>query len=289
MIREVHLQDHLPPFMVEYKEINSCLEAENPEFRLAWNAADRTLKNEFIETADEYGISRFEKLLSILPYKNETLEARRAKVFIKWFNMLPYTWRVFLNRLTLICGENNFTIEGDFDHYLIRMETNLEAFGLMETLESLLITMVPCNMVLDVFNKIPANITGQALIYVGYCMVETIFDTNDYRENMDLTASLLIGNGAIPIEKQFTTNDDVYVHDSENAANIAGGTVSVENFFVTNDEEGNHILVVDVNHAGGTLPAEKTLISNDSNENVDISNTANLGNGTVSAEFIEIN
>ena len=289
MIREVVLQKHLPPFMTEYKEIDECLEAENPEFRLAWNAADRTLKNEFIENADEYGISRFEKLLNILPYQEDTLEARRARVFIKWFNMIPYTWRVFLNRLQLICGENNFTIEGDFDHYLIKLDVNLEAFGLMETLEALLITMVPCNMVLDVFNKIPADINGQALIYIGFCAVETIFDTNDWKEDKNIPMELMIGNAAIPIEKQFTTNDDVYNHDTVNPANVAGGTVSVENFFFTNDENGNQVLIIDVNHAGGMLPAEKTIISNDSNETVDISNTANLGNGAVSAEFIEIN
>ena len=289
MIRNVVLQKHLPPFMTEYKEIDECLEAENPEFRLAWNAADRTLKNEFIENADEYGISRFEKLLNILPFQEDTLEARRARVFIKWFNMIPYTWRVFINRLQLICGENNFTIEGDFDHYLIKLDVNLEAFGLMETLEALLMTMVPCNMVVDVFNTIPADLNGQALIYVGHCEVETIFDTNDYRENMNLSADALAANAAIPIEKQFTTNDDLYSHDSVNAANIAGGTVSVEKFFVTNDEKGNHVLVVDVNNAGAAVPVERNSISNESNENVNISNAANLGNTAVSVELIEIN
>jgi hypothetical protein len=67
MIREVDLVSYLPPFIAEYKETNLTLTAENPEFVLVWKAADRTLKNEFIETADEYGISRFEKILHILP------------------------------------------------------------------------------------------------------------------------------------------------------------------------------------------------------------------------------
>ena len=58
MIREVDLVSCLPPFMAEYKEIHTALTAEDPEFVLVWKAADRTLRNEFIATADEYGISK---------------------------------------------------------------------------------------------------------------------------------------------------------------------------------------------------------------------------------------
>ena len=63
MIREVDLVSYLPPFMAEFKEIMATLEAENPEFVLVWEAADRVLQNEFIETSDEYGISRWERIL----------------------------------------------------------------------------------------------------------------------------------------------------------------------------------------------------------------------------------
>ena len=79
MIREVDLVSYLPPFIAEYEETNTTLTAENPEFVLVWKAADRTLKNEFIETADEYGISRFEKLLRLCPSQKDTLEERRKR------------------------------------------------------------------------------------------------------------------------------------------------------------------------------------------------------------------
>ena len=59
MIREVDLVSYLPPYLQEYnQETVAALEAENPEFRLIWEASDRVLYNEFIATADEYGISR---------------------------------------------------------------------------------------------------------------------------------------------------------------------------------------------------------------------------------------
>ena len=64
-MKKVDLVSYLPPFMADFKEITVTLKAENPEFVLVWVAAEQVLQNEFIETADEYGISRFEKILNI--------------------------------------------------------------------------------------------------------------------------------------------------------------------------------------------------------------------------------
>ena len=67
MIREVELASYLPPFMQNCEEPVAALDAEDPEFRIVWTATDRCLRNRFISTADEYGISRFEKMLNIYP------------------------------------------------------------------------------------------------------------------------------------------------------------------------------------------------------------------------------
>ena len=119
MTREVDLVSYLPPFLAEFKEIAVTLEAENPEFVLVWNAAERVLKNEFIESADEYGISRFERILKIFPSKEDSLESRRARVQARWFATIPYTWRMLIEKLISICGDSNFTLEGDFLFYKI--------------------------------------------------------------------------------------------------------------------------------------------------------------------------
>ena len=119
--REVDLLSYLPPFMAEFKEIAVTLDAENPEFVLVWKAADRVLQNEFIETADEYGISRFEKILNILPSKEDTLESRRSRVFARWFNTIPYTLKALIAKLEALCGDSDFTIIKEYDNYTITM------------------------------------------------------------------------------------------------------------------------------------------------------------------------
>ena len=111
MIREVDLVSYLPPFLAEYQETNLTLTAENPEFALVWKAADQVLTNEFIATADEYGISRFEKLLGIFPSKGEELESRRQKVQLKWAATLPYTLKHLQEVLASVLGAGGFEID----------------------------------------------------------------------------------------------------------------------------------------------------------------------------------
>lgn len=157
MIREVDLVSYLPPFLAEYKETNLTLTAENPEFILGWKAADRVLKNEFIATADEYGIERFEKILHILPSRNDTLESRRSRIQSRWITALPYTWQMFIQKLLALCGGNEFTITKQFDFYRIKLDVHLPLFGQVEELERIVENMLPCNMVVDAHNLLASS------------------------------------------------------------------------------------------------------------------------------------
>lgn len=207
MIREVDLVSYLPSFMAELKEMEVTLEAENPEFKIIWEGADRVLYNEFIATADEYGISRFEKVLKIFPSKEDTLKSRRARVQSRWFNDVPYTMKAFLVKMIALCGENNFTITEQFDYYRLDLETNLELFGQVEELEHVINTMIPCNMIVSSENKIPCNSEGFALVAGGLCSVETFFITNDSRENIVVNGSALHGGGTVNSAAVIITNN----------------------------------------------------------------------------------
>ena len=164
MTKTVDLVSYLPPFMADFKEISVTLEAENPEFVLVWKAADRVLQNEFIESADEYGISRFEKILNILPSTEDTLESRRARVQARWFNTIPYTMKSFLAKLVALCGDSDFTVTKDYSNYRLHIETHLELYGQVEELEKNIESMIPCNMIADSQNLIAKDTTGCSFI-----------------------------------------------------------------------------------------------------------------------------
>lgn len=205
--RIVDLVSYLPHFLAEYKETNAALTAENPEFQITWNAAKRVLCNEFIETADEYGISRFEKLLKIFPTKEDTLESRRSRVRVRWFSFLPYVWRVFIQKLIALCGENNFTATKQFDFYQIDLDVNLELFGQVEELERLIETMIPCNMIVTANNKILCPASGLALVAGGAFATEFYIITDEGIGNFITSATAFHGGGVVYMESITITDN----------------------------------------------------------------------------------
>lgn len=197
MIREVDLVSYLPQFLQEYKELDATLEAENPEFIMVWRAADRTLQNEFIESADEYGIARFEKIMKILPSTEDTIESRRARVKSKWFDMIPYTLKMLITKLIALCGNTDFTIAKDYSGYRIEIMTHLGLFGQVEELERIMKEMIPCNMVVVLENQIICRSVGAALTAGDVCCIEQSMITNDFNGQLRMSGTASVGAGTV--------------------------------------------------------------------------------------------
>lgn len=152
MTKEIDLVSYLPSFMQIYKECTAALEAENPEFTFLWEEIGSILKNHFISTADEYGISRFEKLLNIFPLETEGLDIRRTRVQNRWFNMAPYTLRILALKLAeLLGGQHRFSIGTDFrETYGLLLVVYSTDDSQIEEIKYILSVMVPENIVTDI-------------------------------------------------------------------------------------------------------------------------------------------
>lgn len=291
MIREVDLVSYLPPFLADFKETAVTLEAENPEFRLVWEGTDRVLKNEFIATADEYGISRFEKLLHIFPSSEDTLESRRARVQIRWFSSIPYTWRVFVERLIAICGENNFTLKAHFvDGYLVELEVNLELYGQIEELEHLIETMFPCNITFTAKNNIPCVANGFAFWAGGVCFTHRFFITNDGKIVQTISGVALVAGGVADAALlPLVTNDSEEHYSSSGEALNCGAVVDAMRFFTTNDSKESVSVDGAAIPGGGVVNTAKVVITNDFKEQFNINGQGSVGAGVLSTEFFEAN
>lgn len=169
MKREVDLVSYLPPFIAEYRETKAALKAENPEFKLIWEATEKVLKNEFIETADEYGITRYEKMLGILPSWADTLEGRRARVQSRWFTILPYTWKMLLKMIERVLeGTYNFLVWWDFriSYELVLTVHTLDDSRDME-LRRILDQVTPANLLVSIIyeNPLEGNLFLGGMMY----------------------------------------------------------------------------------------------------------------------------
>ena len=262
MIREVDFVDYyLPPFMQKYEEPVAALNAEEPEFVIVWKAVDRILYNHFVSTADEYGISRFEKMLGIYPSAEDTLESRRARVHSKWFNSVPYTWRVLLQKLTVLCAETDFVLSHNFkEGYTLTLVTDLELFGQVEELEHIINTIIPENIVVVSKNNIPCDIKGVVLFGGGICFSNMFTITNDFKETYSVQGSM----------------------------NFGGGIVQTENVQVTDAFKETYSVNGATLFSGSVVDTAILQLTEDFDETIQATGESSIASGIVQVDFIEI-
>ena len=103
------LINYLPYVVRDYAEFKGISEAEQPEFESAWDSSDDLLNNQFISTAGNLGLSRWEKILGITPKGTDTLEDRRFRILTRLNEELPYTLPQLRNILETLCGSGNYS------------------------------------------------------------------------------------------------------------------------------------------------------------------------------------
>lgn len=193
-MRKVDLWYYLPPFLKEFLEMREILGAEEPEFQELVKQYDDVLKDNFIVTATERGIARFESTLGIRPDASASLETRRSAVLTKWWDVTPYTLRTLKNRIAMIQGNSNIQISFDKDNpYCIQIVTRLETAGQVDDLAYIIQTMLPANLEVDSANRLEGTVNVGLFYGMGTGMTETLFLTNDLNENVNVPGNALVG------------------------------------------------------------------------------------------------
>lgn len=146
MIREVNLIGHLPLYIQEYREIQGIMNAENPELQLVEDTSETIKNNMFVLHTDEAGVERYENMFGLVSSKNDSLSDRRTRVLAQYTNSVTYTMNGLIERLNMICGVDNYTLEMIPDEYTIKIELYPRIENLIGTIQSMLVEMIPANM-----------------------------------------------------------------------------------------------------------------------------------------------
>lgn len=144
------LIEYLPPYLQGYKELYHITSTESVEVDTVKTAINRVLSNEFVETLDEYGCSRWEKMLKILIKDTDTLELRRFNILAKLMSDLPYTMRQLINVLTNLCGAGYFNVVLKHKEYFLQIWVEIQSMEKREIVIETVKNMIPANLVLDV-------------------------------------------------------------------------------------------------------------------------------------------
>lgn len=206
--KEVDLLSYWMPLLRKLKEFKEIAKTEEPELRYILEAIDRTLANMFIETADEYGVKRFENMMGLYPEEGDSLETRRFNVLIKWNDKVPYTEKELYNRLLSLCGSaDKFTIEEHYKDYLLKVATHLGIAGAFDAVAKLLEDMLPCNLVLDLQNTIEAVKTTPLYLGVVTCTAMRYLITNDIQREYHGGGVMYYGVGLSKAGTHVITHD----------------------------------------------------------------------------------
>lgn len=149
MIREINLMAYLPGYLKEYKELKKTLKAQQPEMQRLAETVERVKNNQFIATADEEGIRKFEAMLEVVALDNDTLENRKFRVLSRWNNTIPYTASVLRKRLENLCGKDGYQLEIMHLERKVKVRvalTNKKNYGMVE---EMLEEVIPANIWID--------------------------------------------------------------------------------------------------------------------------------------------
>lgn len=234
--KEVDLLSYWMPLLRKIKEFKEIAKTEEPELRYILEAIDRTLANMFIETADEYGIKRFEDMMGLYPEEGDSLETRRFNVLIKWNDRISYTDKELYNRLLSLCGSaDKFTLEEHYTEYWLKIVTHLGVNGAFDAVTKLLEDMLPCNLDLKLQNIIEAIKTTPLYLGVATCTAMRYLITNDISCEYRGGGVMYYGVGLSKAGTHIITHD-VELEDAPEGALYAGmGTGTAHTRIVTHD------------------------------------------------------
>ena len=169
MAKAVDLLSYYMPVLRNLKEFKEIAKAEEPEIIALLEAVDTVLNNMYIETADEYGISKFEEMMRITPDKGADLETRRINALVKWNDSTVYTDSTLEGLLATLCGgTDRYKIERDYNNYKIAITTTVNASGAYEVVKKMLADILPCNLELTLSNKVACKIEAPVSVGIAH-------------------------------------------------------------------------------------------------------------------------
>lgn len=150
MARDVDILSYLPPILHEIKELQKIAELENPTLEQVWQSIEDALNNQFVVSANEDGLGRYEKMFNLVAGESETVETRRFRVMSKYQERLPFTWRILKNTLDTLLGEGNYELSRSVEEKWVKVKLELMVKKQFEVVEIMLERVTPQNMVLIV-------------------------------------------------------------------------------------------------------------------------------------------
>lgn len=206
MARQADILSYLPSFLQEVEQFQIYADITNPELNRIWELNEKLLRNQFILTADEEGITHFEKFPKLSPVG--TLEERRQRLLDNW-NLYPlFTRQVLYERLKNLCGEGHFELDiSHFSDYEIYLTLYPPLDGDLNEIIDLFSWnyMLPANLIYDIYGTFEETIQHPLSLLFHYALYKK--DVLDLRNKA--TSSDVIYTG-VDFRIEIVENNTIY-------------------------------------------------------------------------------
>lgn len=169
---ERKMLEYYPHVLRDYREIKGIADGQQWLFSLLWAETERLLANQFVDTMDEMGLVRWERILDIHPKGTAALAERRFQVKLRLNQgQLPYTYRSLQRYLAAV--SDDFETRIDHGAYFLWLRIRLEGYRQREELSGVLRQMLPANIGWFMRAEIPQEISGpQMCIASGVTVIK---------------------------------------------------------------------------------------------------------------------
>ena len=208
------LIDYLPPVLRDVTEFKAINNANEPEISLAWGGLDWVMANQFLDDADERGVSVWEQELKIRPKDTDSLAVRKARVKALWNRERPYTVPWLKNWLQGLCGPDGYevTIVDYSVHIQLDYSVLPDAGRIAAEIMDLLLAVRPSNMWLLMVSFVQSE---------GCVRMGALTERSVYMDVWPMLVNELESAGGIkmagPLEYHATVEIYPYKEDIENA------------------------------------------------------------------------
>lgn len=105
------LLEYLPPFLREYYKFKQLCKSGDIEVSSIDKAVDWNFDSAFISDCDATVLSKYERLLGIIPTSSQSIENRRNMVLLQWNTVASMTLSQFISKLQEYCGKDNIYVD----------------------------------------------------------------------------------------------------------------------------------------------------------------------------------
>lgn len=148
--------NHYPPAIKQIKEMQQIAKAEDIEFSKLYASIDRVIRNMFIKTADEDGVTRFEHMLGITPKSGQSLDDRKTYILF-----VANRKEMSLSELKVMLSSYYEKIRLVNDFYNMEMIVEIDAGSVdVKTVNEILEEILPLNIYFTIKTRLEAERTN---------------------------------------------------------------------------------------------------------------------------------